>query len=1126
MSTNSSNNGSVFSCALVEGGLGRENTSQGEQQSLFARSAALQKKEKNLAATLNCERTFIVDFDSSVADDNNTFSGPYQTAITGAGSLRNDQQSGNHKSRFSETTSLYGTIPLKGHFTNTSSIARSRLLSAQINAREYQLIQSSQAKSCQQLNELVCACPINPETHIGAGSQHTFAISEKFCIDDLNQTLSVENSRTKNPFVFPKTKTCVSAVECVRQEAISKYFQEGSCRDLICSNLHLHFETCEPHNFVPGIRFTLLNTSNFERADNEVDPECINPYEPCPELDDLLKGETSAYEVYDILDANSFLAVPFKRQIFNPECGPVCEQFVGSQSCITNIMFRRRVFDYVSRDELSCAPRGDTTHFYGRYQIGKCGCCPAWAYICCPTSPQQLAAFGNQIIQSSIYSGILTNIRDISYNALLDEFSVEFQPEPGCDTIIRRTKNLLGTTNQYSSISLSRNAMLAVANCPEAKENYLNRALRSGHYFDIVRGCNDRFILYIFIKSCQQIHQFEIVLPPGLYKPGELVDCLGKALNAAVECEKTSFQFVVEFTLHPTKGLIAWQQIGQKNVNAYPTVGTSPYESQTFGIIIKNLIPYERFAIDFGALASTLDFEARKTEFAGAHASRAVAGILQVVNGRCEKRVSPPCKPQCMRALYSSKVDRCTGLVTIEQNGFNPLLCNSLQAYLLFSRDAACCEDGPDNEIDNGTGCHPDEIQQVVPEPCAVILNECCKPIKCCKNKKCKCDPCQCGDNCKCGEQKECDNAKCKCDPCKCDDCKCGESSCGNDKCGCDPCVCTDCKCGQQACGNSKCNCDPCECIDCKCGIPVCGNSQCKCFPECKCGPDCDCGEEDGCGPCEKPKTKCEPNSTFLSFQLPEGVLPVCENDIVWITFNCRTIAACVTLVSRDCERSACSPHIKYKLALGYGARSLYNLLRGVDETSSPLPSYLPVKVSFESIGFNLHFNSASTETTAATENALTPVRPATQNAITKWLGFYNTTTLTGRKFYVSNSCIQSLLDERLILLVPEIERFARAEPRYGVYSPSDKVLVRHYGVLILDRPSGVYKYDNSSDSLLGFMSMDRCTIDPCNSVSCSNIGPNSSVQHLSFHLLRSDGSAYVSCGDSLIASVEICYSN
>jgi len=295
------NNGSVFNCALVDGGLGRDNQSQGQQQSLIARSAALQNRQKNIAATLNCERTFVVDFDSSVADNNNTFSGvnSAHSAITGAGSLRNDQQK--NKSRFGDPSSLYGTIPLKGHFTNTSSIARSRLLSAQINARELQLVQASQAKTCEELNQLVCACPVNPETHLGAGTQHVFAISEKFCIDDSNQTLSVENSRTKNPFRFPKTKTCISAVECIRQEAVKRYFNNASCNDLVCSNLHLHFETSEPHNFVPGIKFALLNSSNLQRADKDFDPDCIETYEPCVELEKLLHAETSCFEVYDVL---------------------------------------------------------------------------------------------------------------------------------------------------------------------------------------------------------------------------------------------------------------------------------------------------------------------------------------------------------------------------------------------------------------------------------------------------------------------------------------------------------------------------------------------------------------------------------------------------------------------------------------------------------------------------------------------------------------------------------------------------------------------------------------------------------------------------------------------------------
>lgn len=1027
-----SNENAVFNCSLVDAAMSQPS---GQQESLFARSAALQNRQKNLAATLNCERTLVVDFDSSVADNNNTFAGAgnsYHSAMTSGGSLRNDQQRANFKSKFGSSTSLYGTIPLKGHFTNTSSIARSRLLFAQINAREYQLLQSSQNKSCQDLNNLVCACPINPETHLGAGAQHTFAISEKFCIDDSNQSLSVENTRADVPFLFPKTKTCISGVECIRQESVTQYFKNTSCKDLICSNLHLRFETGEPHNFVPGIKFTLLNANNLKRADEiDHDPESTSTYEACKDLETILQGETSAFEVYDVLSQNMFLAVPFRRPVF--QNGLLCEQFVGSQSCITAAMFRRKAFHYVSRDELSCANRGDPAHFYGRHQISKCNCCAAFAYICCPTSPQQLECYANQLIESSLYSGIEIHVKGVTYNALQDEFTVKFQSHPDAEPILRHTKNLLGSSNQYSSVSLSRNAMLAVANCPEAKENYLNRALRGGNFFDIITGCNDRLKLFIFVKSCSQIRHFEIVIPQGVYKPNELVECLGDALNMAVECEKECFQFIVEFTLHPTDGLLAWQQSSSKN--GYPTLGNSPYESQTFGIIIRNTIPGHRFAVDFsdGLLASTLDFEARKTDFALAHSSRALNGVF---GNKCvEKKTCPPCKTSCMRSLYTSKIDRCNGLVTIEQRGLNPLFCNTLDAFLMFSRSAACCEDGPENSIDEGDqGCKP--VSHPIDEPCAILLNDCCKPIEC----------------------EKCDE--------KCDSDSDSENS-----------------------------------------------SHC---------------DSNGCGPCKK-KNDCEPNSAFIVLQLDAfdgSILPVCKGDVIWITFCSRTIAACVDLVSRDCKKSPCSTGIKYKLALGHGGRALYNQLRGTQETSSELPSYLPVKITVEPIGFNLHMNSASTQTKAATENALVPVKPSTQNAISKWLGFHNTTTLSNQKFYTSNSCIQSLLDERLILVVPEINDYARAQPRYGVFSPADETLSRHYGVLTLDRPSGVYKYDNSSDSLFGFASMDRCSVDPCNSVGCGLNASNSRVQHLSFHLLRSDGSAYVSCGDALVSSVEICYSN
>jgi hypothetical protein len=219
---------------------------------------------------------------------------------------------------------------------------------------------------------------------------------------------------------------------------------------------------------------------------------------------------------------------------------------------------------------------------------------------------------------------------------------------------------------------------------------------------------------------------------------------------------------------------------------------------------------------------------------------------------------------------------------------------------------------------------------------------------------------------------------------------------------------------------------------------------------------------------------------------------------------------------------------VRFKVALAYGARALYNDLRGggSKNNSEPLlPSHLPVRLVLEQIGFNLHLNPAVTETTAL-ENALQPVQQSCQSAVSRWLGFRNARTLSQRVYYTSDSCVQSLLDERLILCIPEINNVGSKQPRYGVQAPSDTVLTRHYGVLTLDRPRGVYKYDNSVDSTTGMIDQFLCNNDACANGCNVTAAGNAPTLCLSFHLLRSDGSAYVSCGDTLVASVEICYIN
>lgn len=1050
---------SKYSCALVDGKiLGHDSPQNSQKQSLFARSAALQKQQKNLAAVANSERTLIVDFDSSVADDNNTFVCPTRayTKLIGSGSMRNDEQ--RNKSRFGEAPSLYGTIPLKGHFTNTSIIARHRLLFAHINAREYKLVRDAEQKSCSELLQLVCACSINPETHLGAAPSHTFAISEKFCIDDCNQTLSVESNRSARPFVLPKTKTGIKSIECLTPEAVQCYFDNNGCKDLICAALHLRFQTCEPHHFVPGIKFALLNTSNLVEDNNNVSAEYINTYTTCPALATLLAGETTVYEVYDVLTDYCFLAVPVAKKLLSnncDDCPAPCDTTPWRNSVIASTMFKRSLYQRVYRDHLivkgqeeQCCNGGNAVA-YGRFVAGCCGV--AVAYIPCATSPQQLACFVGQLAEASIHAGIDTSVQQVTYDALQDEFTVKFFPPCVDDEpIVRRTKNLLGAVDQYSTISLSRNAMLATANCPEAKELYLQRALRGAFYFKIETDINDRFTLFIYVSECREVRKRTIALAAGLYKSSEFVACLSEQLNHAVECERECFQFQVDFTLHPTEGLLAWQQCGigasaKQQQQNFPMLGTSPYESQTFGIMISNTQNH-KFALQFPAqIAATLDFDSRQTEFATSIGSRSLAGIVDLM--RCADNCAatskcPPCKTPTIRASYSANVDRCTALVTIEQKSLPPLYCNSLRASVLFCRDKACCEDGPDNAIDF---------------PCT--------------DKKCV----------------ECDYNDSSSDASKEIDATLFDNCCDTTT--------TTTTCPKQDSDSENNDSNGCECE----------KQKRKCCDKCR-----------SYIVLQMPNTACEP-----------AILPLLAGDVVWLQYNnCRTFGACVAYVWRDCHPVPCTNAARFKVALDYKADGLYSDLTGLP-TPECLPPCLPVTLRFEAIGFNLHMNPAVTEKPML-DSSLPTTHFSAQSAVSRWFGFRNAATLSCRRYYTSDSCIQSLLDERLILRIPELDGFGSKQPRYGVMSPLDTVLTRHYGVLTLDRPSGVYKYDNSTDSLTGFLELHRCTASETCAGGFPAVGTsgNSTKQGLSFHLLRSDGSAYTSCGDTLVASVEICYSN
>lgn len=1160
--TKADNSAAAFSCALVDGKvLGHDNESKAQKQSLFARSAALQRQQKSLGAALNCERTLIVDFDSSVADNNNTFVCPTSShsKLLGGNSLRNDEQRSAHKSRFGETPSLYGTIPLRGHHTNTAAISRHRLLFAQINAREYKLLRDAESKTCEQLVQTVCACPINPETHVGAPQSHSFAITEKFCIDECNQTLSVESNRTQMPFVLPKTKTGIRAIECVRAEALQQYFcgaGAASVGDFVCgSALHLRVETCEAHNFVPGLKFALLNASNLVPANIDADPALVDTYEPCPKLATLLhRAETTVYEVYDVLTPYLVLAVPVtcKKSSSSQHKAPStttttttttltlsqhspcdiaaplpCDTVPWHNSVIANTMFRRKTYQHVQREHL--CKREDEKHFYGRFVAGLCGV--ATAYIRCPTSPQQLAAFANQLAEASFHAGMTSggdvSVEAVTYDATQDEFTVTFRNSAAhCADdapLKRRTKNLLASAEHYSTLSLSRNAMLATASCPAAKSLYLNRALRGAYYFEIVRNVNDRLTLLLHIAECAEVRCRIVTLPAGVFRASELVACLSERLNAAAESERACFEFQVDFTLHPTDGLLAWQQCGigasaKKLRQNFPTLGTSPYESQTFGFLISNVKPH-RFALDFSraggcasTLAVTLDFDAHRTEFALRHGSRSLATAVALPADACTKPSVPPCKTPTLRALYTASIDDCTGLVTIKQRGISSLYCDTLNVHVVFSRDAACCHSGPDNVIEL-----PDDCAVPCSDPCAATA---ASDARCVTNAGCTtakesaagagivvtCEPSGAVlyDNCKpqcavCGSSAnlQVGNTCCyECDNSSCDD-KHSDASDQSE-------VSNDDSCCHGSSGSGG------------------GSSSSSSTSD----------GGGGGGGCKKKKC-CEPHQAYLVFQLPSAacepsVLPLLAGDVVWLTYGCRTIGACVMLVWRDCcdlPAQCDTQHtlVRYKVALAYGARALYNDLRGTDGERC-LPSYLPVRMRLEPLGFNLHMNPAAT-LKHMLDSTLPVVRPSAQSAISKWLGFRNARTLSERRFYTSDSCVQSLLDERLLLSIPEINNYGRKQPRYGVQSPFDTALTRHYGVLTLDRPSGVYKYDNSTDSMAGFLDQHACNADSCPN-GCSAVSGSTPETSLSFHLLRSDGSAYVSCGDTLVVSVEICFAN
>src|SRR5690606_18976156 len=105
-------------------------------------------------------------------------------------------------------------------------------------------------------------------------------------------------------------------------------------------------------------------------------------------------------------------------------------------------------------------------------------------------------------------------------------------------------------------------------------------------------------------------------------------------------------------------------------------------------------------------------------------------------------------------------------------------------------------------------------------------------------------------------------------------------------------------------------------------------------------------------------------------------------------------------------------------------------------------------------VGFNLHLHPALPPLDSEKPNVASNERLASQKgAVARWLGFTKPFTRSNCRSYTSNAAPESILDERILLRIPELVTLGLSEQRENHYqqlSPFDPILSESYNVLSL----------------------------------------------------------------------------
>lgn len=254
-----------------------------------------------------------------------------------------------------------------------------------------------------------------------------------------------------------------------------------------------------------------------------------------------------------------------------------------------------------------------------------------------------------------------------------------------------------------------------------------------------------------------------------------------------------------------------------------------------------------------------------------------------------------------------------------------------------------------------------------------------------------------------------------------------------------------------------------------------------------------------------------------------EYCLPLCRGDVVWLPATNALCDSCpcdeVPLMGAvvvqvdpviDTNASPDDLHVQYLVRTHLSGSTI------------PTPQNHNVCLLASPVGFNVHLHPAVPPVASNNlkPNVSSNERTAAQlSAVARWLGFNDPATRSGERSYTSGSGGIVLLDDYILLLIPELCTIGVSEQRatyYNQLSPFNDVLEEVYAVLVLDRGTLTYRFSSDrfgSDAFVRVVQM---------------LAPQSTGQTcpptLSFQLLRPDGSAYETGGSPLVASLGFYY--